>query len=66
MADEAKPGVKTTEFWLVLIAIVLTQVTAQGLISEGSVWAKVVAATLGTLAALGYVASRTIVKKNGG
>lgn len=63
MAD-VKPGVKTSEFWLILISIVLANILAVGLLPEDSVWAKVVVVAVNSLAALGYGLERVMVKRN--
>lgn len=58
-----KPGYKTSEFWLKVLAFLLTALYASGAIpTEGST-AKVVAIIATTLGALGYTVSRTLVKK---
>lgn len=66
MADEtpttpAKPGYKTTEFWLKLAALLLTAVFASGALTNSTALAIAgIAATV--LTALGYTVSRTMVK----
>jgi hypothetical protein len=64
--DPVKPGYKTTEFWLTLVAVVLSAVASSGLLAEGSTWVKVVGVALAVLATLGYTASRAVVKKGNG
>lgn len=61
-----KPGYKTTEFWLSLIATVLGFVMASGLVIEGSQVAQYIGGAMAILAQLGYTGSRTIQKKNAG
>ena len=57
-----KPGYKTTEFWLSLIAVVLGALVSQGVFANGSEAAKVAGIALIALASLGYTASRAMVK----
>ena len=60
-----KPGLKTTEFWVVLISLILGAVLeiagtqAEGLVN---VIAVITGGALQILAALGYLAARTTVK----
>lgn len=61
MAD-AKPGRKTSEFWLSFLAVVFGFVLAGGFVAEDSTTAKVVGGALAVLAGLGYTMSRTNVK----
>jgi L-cysteine desulfidase len=71
-----KPGYQTTEFWLTVIAIIVSaiiyvigELTSSGLIADGSSAAatlaivmKIASAVSTMLAALGYQVSRAIVK----
>lgn len=57
-----KTGIKTTEFWLMLLATVLPAVI--GLFAVESVVYKIIAAGIAVLAALGYTAGRSLVKAN--
>ena len=62
-----KPGVKSTEFWLSLLAVILGALTTAGLFDDPSMptWAgKVVGLAISVLAALGYTASRGLVKSS--
>lgn len=62
---KTKPGFKTTEFWLSLLAALMGFLMASGIMDtapEGSVWPKVVGGIMAVLAALGYTASRAKVK----
>jgi len=59
----SKPGWKTTEFWLSLVAVVVAFVQSQSLFSENSTWAEGLAVLATILASLGYTASRTIIKQ---
>jgi len=56
-----KPGIKTTEFWLTLVATALSFVVSQGIVTEDQV-----ATVLGyagiILAPLGYTLGRSAVK----
>ncbi len=62
----AKPGYKTTEFYLSLVAMLLTALYASGAIKEGSdaSWVKAVASLAAALTALGYSVSRGMAKKS--
>lgn len=55
-----KPGWKTSEFWLCLAAG--TAATLQGLLVADSPAARVVAALVAALAAIGYTAGRAMEK----
>lgn len=58
----AKPGYKTSEFWLKLAAVALTALYASGTLTTNTALAIAgIAATI--LGALGYTVSRTLVKK---
>ena len=60
-----KPGYKTTEFWLSLLATLLGFLLASGLldaVSADSWIARIVGGLVAALAALGYTASRAKVK----
>lgn len=58
--NQVKPGWKTSEFWLTLIAVVLTALLPY--FDNSSTVAQTVSVFLAILAALGYTAARTIVK----
>jgi len=65
----AKPGYRTTEFWLSLLATLLGFLMASGVmetVGQESIWAKVVGGLVAALAALGYNASRSRVKAGQG
>ena len=66
MVDEKKksPGIKSSEFWLTLLSIVVGGLISSDLLVESSAAAKVVAIAGSILGALGYTASRTAVKIN--
>lgn len=57
-----KPGVKTTEFWLSLIAAVLAAILP--FVGDYPPIAQAVGIGLSILTALGYTAARTSVKNN--
>jgi len=57
-----KPGYKSTEFWLSLLATLVGAVMASGVIESGGVWDKVIGLVVTVLGALGYTASRALVK----
>ena len=67
-----KPGYKTTEFWLSLLATLLGFLLASGVmdaVPEESWIAKLIGGVVAVLATLGYSASRAKVKSeatNGG
>ena len=66
---ETKPGYKTTEFWLSTIAMVIGALMASGVMASLATdhWAtRLVGGAVAVLAALGYNASRSKVKSNGG
>jgi hypothetical protein len=63
--NETKPGYKTTEFWLSLLATLVGFLMASGLLDSQPAdgWiARVVGGIVAALAALGYSASRAKVK----
>jgi hypothetical protein len=57
-----RPGYRTTEFWLNLLAAVAGGAVTVGLAPAGSVWEKVMGLVLIAVAAVNQTASRTIVK----
>lgn len=63
-----KPGIKTSEFWLTLLAQVLAIVLGVSAQLPETPWMRVIAimASAGTsvLSVLGYTVSRTILKKS--
>jgi hypothetical protein len=62
---EPKPGYKTTEFWLMVVADLAGLATLSGAFETGSTWGKVIGLGVTILASLGYTAARTKVKANG-
>jgi hypothetical protein len=66
--NETKPGYKTTEFWLSLLATLLGFLLASGAmdtVPQDSWIARVVGGVVAVLATLGYSASRAKVKSEG-
>lgn len=59
---EVKPGYKTTEFYVALLAIIVGAVFASGLVTEGSTLDKVLGTIVAILGQLGYTVSRTLTK----
>lgn len=57
-----KPGIRTTEFWLTLIAVLASAVLASGLLPHESVTTKIVGIVGAVLASMGYGAARTHAK----
>ena len=62
---QAKPGYKTTEFWLKVVALLLTILYASDAIPVGGEIDKLMAIGATVLGALGYTVSRTMVKRAG-
>ena len=60
-----KPGYKTTEFWLTVLAICVNAISASGLIAAESSEGKTLTVVVAGLAAFGYTVSRGIAKLNG-
>jgi len=60
-----KPGWKTTEFWLSLLAIVLGAVAASGALPEGGLALQIIGGVMAILGQLGYVGARAKVKAEG-
>lgn len=61
---EQKPGYKSTEFYLSLVATVLGALLASGIIPADSVWMKVAGLAASLLATLGYQVNRAFVKNS--
>lgn len=59
---DIKPGYKTTEFWLSLVAVVVGILLSSGAIASIPVAVKICSLIASILAALGYTASRASVK----
>lgn len=62
---EQKPGWKTTEFWLALIAVIAGALPSSGLFATDSTALKVCGLVVSVLAALGYGAMRGSIKRSG-
>lgn len=61
-----KPGYRTTEFYLKLVATLLTALYASDVIPTEGVATKIAAIAATVLGYLGYAVSRTMVKKSQG
>jgi len=57
-----KPGYKTTEFWLTLLANTIGALLTSGLIADGSTLARVLGVIMMVLSTLGYNVSRGMAK----
>ncbi len=64
MSGPAKPGWKTTEFWLSLAAQMVGVLAASGAIATGSIWERMVGVVATALASMGYSVSRAKVKSS--
>lgn len=60
---EAKPGYKTTEFWLTVAASAIGLLLASGMIHAGTPIDRVVGLAASVLGTLGYTVSRGIAKR---
>lgn len=58
-----KPGYKTTEFWLSLLAMIFGALMSSGAIVEGSSIERAIGGAIAILATMGYTASRAQVKR---
>lgn len=59
-----KSGWKTTEFWMNLAAVIVAYLMATGIAGdETSLFSRALVAVAAALAALGYTASRAVVKR---
>lgn len=63
--QKSKPGYRTTEFWLALVATLAGAVMASGALAEGSTWDRLAGAVVAALASVGYTVGRSTVKKGG-
>lgn len=61
--DQPTKGYKTTEFWLTLLAVVVSAVVAVGVVPTESPWGKALAVVGAVLASLGYTVARSSLKK---
>lgn len=57
-----KPGYKTTEFWLSLIATLTGAALASGIVPDTGLAGKVIGLIVSALGALGYTVARTKAK----
>ena len=62
MENETKPGIRTTEFWMTLIAIVVGAALQMELVAEGTPAFQALVFIGQVFAAMGYVYSRSMVK----
>jgi len=60
--DTPKPGYKTTEFWLSLVAMALGAVMASGVIAPETTWERVIGLVIAGLTSLGYTGARLKLK----
>ena len=61
---ETKPGYKTTEFWMSLIAVAIGAVQASGMVPMEGPWGQILGMVTAALVALGYTGARLSMKKN--
>lgn len=61
-ADPPKPGIRTTEFWLTVLASVLGILMASGVVVADTPWARVIGGAITFLSTLGYTWKRSDVK----
>lgn len=59
-----KPGWKTTEFWLSLLAMIVAALMSADVFADASTGAKVLGFVSSALAAVGYTAGRVLVKSS--
>jgi hypothetical protein len=59
----AKPGYKTTEFWLSFAAVIVGAVQASGIVPAEGPWNQVLGMAISALVALGYTGARMAMKK---
>lgn len=57
-----KNGIKTTEFWLSLLTIIIGSVISSGIIKDSTTTLQVLGAIMAVLTSLGYTTSRVIIK----
>jgi len=59
---QMKPGWKTTEFWLSLLAVAVTVLMSSDVLPEDSSAVKIASSVSAMLAALGYTVVRSAIK----
>jgi len=59
-----KPGYKTTEFWISMLAVLIGGVQASGLIPAESAVNQIIGTAVVALVSLGYTGSRLNLKKS--
>lgn len=59
-----KPGYKTTEFWISMLAVLIGGVQASGLIPTESPLNQIIGTAVVALVSLGYTGSRLNLKKS--
>lgn len=64
-APTAKPGYKTTEFWLSLAAVLVGAVQASGFVPSEGIWGQILGTITVALVSLGYTGARLSAKKAG-
>lgn len=62
MADEIKPGWKTTEFWKSAVVTVFALVMASGVIPSEGPWAQIAGIVAAVLQSVGYANARATIK----
>ena len=60
-----KPGYKTTEFWMTVVADILGLITLSGVVVEGTTMSTIVGGAIIVLSTLGYDAARSKAKTGG-
>jgi hypothetical protein len=61
-SSEERPGWQTTEFWMGLVAVVITYLINSGVATEGSWLSQVLGIVGAVLVALGYMKTRQNLK----
>ena len=61
--EEMKPGYKTTEFWLAILAMAVGAIYDSGAFVKGSVAYQGLGIVAGVLSSIGYSVSRGLAKK---
>jgi hypothetical protein len=59
----AKPGYRTSEFWISVAAVIVGSVVASGAIPSDGAWERIVGLLVAGFAALGYTGARLTLKK---